>query len=75
MLEQQSEIARLLSNINAEYEAARMGLFGFASGTLRHTFINAKMENMSKLHEELHDLVGDKAMVMIAEVLEHQSAE
>jgi hypothetical protein len=70
MEEHDSEVARLLALFRAEYEAAQWGLSGLAFGTSRHTFITAKMENMWKVHAELHDLVGDTAMAMIAEDLQ-----
>jgi hypothetical protein len=67
--EQRSEVARLLSQISAEYEAAQRGLSGLAYGTARHEFITARMENMGQLHTELHSLVGDAAIAMIADQL------
>jgi hypothetical protein len=73
MEEHDSEVARLLARFRAEYEAAQYGLSGLAFGTSQHRFITAKMENMWKVHEELHELVGDTAMAMIAEDLNQLS--
>ena len=67
--EQQSEVAKLLSQISAEYEAAQRGLTGFAHGTSQHEFITARMEHMGQLHGQLQSLVGDTAIAMIAEQL------
>jgi hypothetical protein len=67
--EQRSEVARLLAQINAEYEAAQRGLSGIAFGTARHAFITARMENLSRLHTQLQSIVGDAAIAMIAEEL------
>ncbi len=67
--EQRSEVARLLSQISTEYEAAQRGLTGLSYGTAKHDFITARMENMSQLHTELHDIVGDIAIAMVAEQL------
>ena len=64
-----SEVARLLSQISAEYEAAQRGLTGLAYGTSQHEFITARMENMGQLHNQLHSLVGDVAIAMIADQL------
>ena len=64
-----SEVARLLTQIREEYEAAQRGLSGLAEGTSKHAFITARMENMGKLHGELGDLIGD--MPAIALVVEH----
>lgn len=66
---QRSEVARLLSQISEEYEAAQRGLSGLSYGTLRHDFITARMENIGQLHTQLHSLVGDVAIAMIAEQL------
>ena len=67
--EQRSEVARLLSQISAEYEAAQRGLSGLAHGVSQHEFITARMENMGQLHSELQELVGDIAIAMIADQL------
>jgi len=75
MEEQDSEVSRLLALFRTEYEAARWGLSGLAFGTSQHRFITTKMENMWKAHSELHDLVGDRAMAMIAEDLKQLSDE
>src|SRR5207302_8095013 len=67
--EQRSEVARLLSQISAEYEASQRGLTGLADGTAQHECITARMEHMGQLHGELQTLVGDRAIAMIAEQL------
>jgi hypothetical protein len=64
-----SEVARLLSQITAEYEAAQRGLTGLAFGTSQHEFITARMENMGQLHSELQTIVGDSAIALIADAL------
>lgn len=71
--EQRSEVARLLAQINSEYEAAQRGLFGTAAGSSRHDFITKRMEAVGQLHKQLHDLVGDAAIAMIAEQFYQQS--
>lgn len=65
----QSEVARLLAQISAEYEAAQRGLNGFAYGSAKHEFITARMENVGRLHDELHEIVGDEAIMMVAEAI------
>ncbi len=67
--EQGSEVARLLSQISAEYEAAQRGLTGLAYGTATHEFITARMERMGQLHTQLQSLVGDQAIAMVADQL------
>jgi hypothetical protein len=64
-----SEVARLLSKITAEYEAAQRGLAGLAYGRAQHDFISARMENMGQLHSELQTIVGDSAMALIVDAL------
>jgi hypothetical protein len=64
-----SEVARLLAQISAEYEAAQRGLTGLAYGTSKHEFITARMENMGQLHSELQSIVGDAAIALIADTL------
>jgi hypothetical protein len=65
----QSEVARLLSKITAEYEAAQRGFSGLAYGTAQHDFITARMENLGQLHSELQTIVGDSAMALIVDAL------
>jgi len=67
---QRSDVARILAQISAEYGAAVQGVTGLSSGTARHDFISQKMENMGKLHTQLHELVGDRAIAMVAEQLQ-----
>ncbi len=67
--EQRSEVARLLSQISAEYEAAQQGLTGLSYGVSQHEFITAKMENMGRIHSQLQSIVGDAAIAMIADTL------
>jgi hypothetical protein len=64
-----SEVARLLSQISAEYEAAQRGLTGLAYGTSKHEFITTRMENMGQLHSELQSIVGDSAIALIVDTL------
>jgi hypothetical protein len=67
--EHRSEVARLLSQISAEYEAAQSGLTGLAYGISQHEFITARMEHMGQLHGQLQSLVGDTAIAMVVEQL------
>jgi flagellar biosynthesis chaperone FliJ len=67
---QRSEVARILEQISQEYEAAKNGLTGLASGTARHEFISKRMENMQQLHSQLREIVGDEATAMVAEQLQ-----
>jgi hypothetical protein len=73
--EQKSEVARLLQQISSEYEAAQRGLTGLAWGTSQHEFITARMGNMGQLHNQLHSLVGDVAIAMIADTINGPMAE
>lgn len=66
---QRSEVARLLTQISEEYEAAQRGLYGLAYGTSKHEFITKRMENMGKIHSQLEAIVGDTAIALIANEL------
>ena len=67
----QSEVARLLAEIQEEYDSARLGLSGLAQGTCQHAFITRKMKNIENLHHNLGAIVGDDevAMTMICKRL------
>ena len=56
----QSEVARLLQQIELEYEAAQRALNGLASGASKHQYITARMERMHACHSALKDLVGEQ---------------
>lgn len=68
--ENKSEVARLMEQIRAEHEAAQRGLNDLAEGTAKHIFINAHMERMWALKDELGKEVSDvEAMTIICRVL------
>ena len=68
--ENRSEVARLLAQISAEYEAAQHGLLGPSSGGARHDFILARTETISRCHGELVDLLGpDQAISILANTI------
>jgi hypothetical protein len=68
--EAKSEVARLMQQIEVEFQSASQGLHGLASGTAQHTFITKRMENIGGLHEQLRELIGDDAMPLIVEKLD-----
>jgi hypothetical protein len=75
-MEQGSEVARLMRQIELEYEAAQHGLYGFAAGMAKHKFITARMENIGRYHEKMIELVGEKeAVKALAQALEQAGNE
>ncbi len=68
-LARNSEVRRLLNQIEAEYIAAQRGLTGFAESAM-HAAITARMENLGRLHEDLRAMVGNDATRLMAEHLE-----
>jgi len=56
----ETELRQLLRKIEEEYEAAYSGMYAFSSGTSRHEFMNAKMENVGRYGVELTKLVGEE---------------
>lgn len=71
-----SEVARLLTQIAAEYEAAQRGLSGIAEGTARHAFISASYERMGELGDKIEEMVGarDVAWALIGQQLDRPQA-
>jgi hypothetical protein len=65
----QSEVARILQQIETEYKAATSGLTGLAQ-CAKHAAITARMEHMGLLHQDLQAIVGNDAIRLIAERLE-----
>ena len=54
-----SEIAQLREQITEEYEAMKRGLTGFAWGTAKHNFIDARMKRVDHYHEQLVNYIGE----------------
>ena len=74
--ENKSEVARLMEQIRVEHESAQMGLTGIAEGTAKHLFINAHMERMWALKDELGKEVSDaEALILICRVLSGDDEE
>ena len=66
----ESEVAKLLTEIELSYQAARYGLSGLAEGVSKHEFITKKMENIEAGRVALTAIVGsDKAMELITQAL------
>ncbi|GHO53759.1 hypothetical protein [Ktedonobacter robiniae] len=66
----QSEVATLLQQIEAEYQAAYNGLDGFAM-TAPHVFRTSCSERIGKLHEDLQQIVGlEDAIQLVAQTLD-----
>jgi DNA transposition AAA+ family ATPase len=65
-----SEIRTLLTQIEAEYQAGKLGLSGLSEGTSRHEVIERRMTRMGELHSQLHELVGDEAAKLVAHALD-----
>jgi hypothetical protein len=56
----ESELRRLLRQIEEEYNAVYRGMNAFSSGAARHAFINGRMRNIDKYRIELTTLVGEE---------------
>jgi len=68
----QSEIARLLQEIEETFLAVQNAMTGFSSRGATHNFISKKMENMNGIRASLSKIVGpDQAMQLIAERLDN----
>jgi hypothetical protein len=66
--ENKSEVARLLKQIDLEFEAAQLGISGLAEGTARHDFINARMDQAGVFETQLAIYIGkDEANRLICE--------
>lgn len=72
----QSEVARLMAQIDLECRASWWALHGIASGTAQHRFIDARLRNMDASHRELARLIGEEAaIVYLCEVFEPKEGE
>ena len=55
-----SEVARIREEIELQLEAMQRGMYGFASGAARHSFIRARMDRIGEYHHQLTGQVGEK---------------
>ena len=70
-----SEVARLLEQIDQEYEAAQRGLEGMAI-TARHDFITVRMERIASHYRSLSQVVDpDEARALLLKPSEHEKQE
>ena len=60
----QSEVAELCQKILEEYEAMKRGPTGFALGTSKHAFIDARLNRVDSYHSQLAKYIGDQAATM-----------
>ena len=64
-----SEIAQLRQRIESELVAMRRGLSGLSSGSARHAFIHARMDQVGLCQDSLADQVGENsAMMMVCQL-------
>ena len=56
----ETALRRLLRQIEEEYNAAYSAMNAFSSGTARHAFMNARMENIDTCRIKLTTLVGEE---------------
>jgi len=73
--DQGSEVARLRKQLEAEYEAAMLGLQGLAQGVSKHEFITKRMERVGELHEQLKGIVGEEEAIKIVTEINDKAAE
>jgi DNA-binding FrmR family transcriptional regulator len=70
-MENKSEVARIMAQIEAMNQSLNQALKGLSEGTARHAFITARLERVQGFHEVLKPVVGkQKATEIICEVLE-----
>ena len=60
-MSQQSEVARLMEQIDLECRASWAELHELASGTAQHAFITTRFKNMDRYYGELAQMVGEEA--------------
>ncbi len=54
-----SEVARIREEIELQLEAMQRGMYGYASGSARHSFIRARMDRIDEYHHKLTDRMGE----------------
>ncbi len=71
----QSEVARILQQIESEYEAAHRGLHQFAI-VGPHAFLTARTQRIAELHRQLQQQVGEQeAIKLLMTTPNHHNAD
>jgi len=71
----QSEIRRLLEEIDSQYQSAHQALYNLNLGTAQHAFITARMDRIGQSLDELKNLLGeDEAAKLIIQQLDKSAA-
>jgi hypothetical protein len=60
-----SEVALLMQQIEQEYEAGKSAVYGIALGTAQHEIITRRMENMARHMEKLRATVGEEVALQL----------
>ncbi len=63
-MQNQSEVARLVHQLDAECQAAHLAMYGYAE-VAKHEYITSRMERMGALHDELRAIVGEEEAVKV----------
>jgi len=61
----QSEFARLVSQIDAEHQAAKWAITAPNIGTAQHRFITRRLQKIGEYHQQLTQLVGPETAIRI----------
>jgi hypothetical protein len=70
-----SEVARIKEQIEAQIEAARRGMYGYATVS-SHKIINHAFERIEQPYNQLASIVGpERARTIVGEMLEKQMSE
>jgi hypothetical protein len=68
----QSDVARLKEQLDAECAAARRALYSFAE-TGKHAYITRRMEKVGEVHDELIERIGEeRATELLVRAMEAQ---
>lgn len=68
-----SEIAQLMQQIDAEWQAAFYGMHGLAQGISQHDFISARYSRIGELQNQLAEHVGEEqAATLVVQSMDRQ---
>ena len=57
-MKNQSNLGRIMAQIDAEAQAAWGALYGPSLGNAKHSFITARYDRLGQLHDQLAGIVG-----------------
>ena len=69
--ENKSEVATLMAQIDAAFQAGRQAINGLSLGSAQHAFITARMAHMGEMMIHVREKYGDAVAMQVMKAWDH----